>query len=111
MLYSAKVSLIVLLPTFVLPSHNLLTEFISRWRLGEILMHVFTARWQHWQGLCSMECSFQFCCRDTIVKTVATILRLPLTSLLTAAFSLVAVRPIRLNHMVDIIPHGLGSQL
>ena len=36
-------------------------------------------------------------------------LRLPLASLLTAVFSLMAVRPIRFSHMVDIVPHGLES--
>ena len=45
------------------------------------------------------------------VKTAATILRLLLTGLLTAVFSLpvVAVPLVRFNHMVDIVPHGLGS--
>lgn len=72
-------------------------------------MHVFEA-WHQWRGLCQgvpcvqMECSYQSYCHG-VVKTVATILRFSLASLLTAVFSLVADRPIRFNHMVGIVYH------
>ena len=64
-----------------------------------------------WQGLCQgvLCVHWNVLFYPTVVKAVATILRLPPAGLLNVEFSLLAVRPIRFNHMADIVPHGLGS--
>ena len=71
-------------------------------------MHVFLA-WQQWQGLCHGVWIFFTLTAMVWLKLSPQFLRLPLASLLRAVFSLMAVRPICFNRMVDTVPHGLGS--
>ena len=70
-------------------------------------MHVIVA-WHQWQGLCQWNVLFTLTAMVWL-KLSPQFLRLPLASLLRAVFSLVSVRPICFNHMVDIVPHGLVS--